>query len=243
MIRAASLLVLLCVLVGSCSQPEDRKLTVFAAASLVDAMDDLEATFESSHPGVDLVISTAGSQQLAAQIRDGAPADVFVSADLRQLDAVGDQLAGEPRVVATNQLVIAVAPGNPSAIGGLSDLAARDLVLVLPAPDVPAGAYARRALLSAGVEVTPDDLTPDVRGALSKVALGEADAAIVYRTDVAARADEVDAIPIDAEVAVEYHGAALERSPHPELAGELLDFLTDPETGGAILADHGFSSP
>ena len=243
MIRTGWLLVLACLVAAACTSPDDRTLTVFAAASLVDAMEEVETAFEASHPGTDVVVSSAGSQQLAGQIRDGAPADVFVSADLRQLEAVADHLAGEPRVVATNELVIAVATGNPRAIGGLSDLADRDLVLVLPAPDVPAGAYARSALSSARVEVVPDDLTPDVRGALSKVALGEADAAIVYSTDVAARADEVDAVRIDAQVDVEYHGAVLQPSEYPELADDFLRFLADPQAGGAVLDDHGFGSP
>ena len=222
---------------------DGERLTVFAAASLADVMEEARGAFGSVRPDVEVVVSLAGSQQLAAQIRDGAPADVFLSADRRQLEAVADRLAGDPRVVATGELAIAVPPGNPAGITALSDLSDPGIRLVLPAPEVPAGAYVRSALEAAGVEVEPDDLTPDVRAAVAKVALGEADVAIVYRSDVVARKGEVEMVDVPLDADVRYYGAILASSDQSEVADSFLEFLTESGTGREILERHGFGAP
>jgi len=165
------------------SEPSGE-VVVFAAASLTDALEAIAADLEAATPGLDVVFSFAGSQQLAAQIAEGAPADVFASADETQMDVVADAglVAGEPRTFARNSLAIAVEPGNPLGIRGLADLARADVTLVLADEDVPAGRYAAAALEAAGVTVAPASLEVDVRAVLSKVALGEADAAPVTIT-------------------------------------------------------------
>lgn len=232
---------LLAVGTAGCGRSDPDAVTVFAAASLAEVMEDLASSFESSHEGVAVTLSVAGSQRLAAQIRDGAPADVFVSANREQIEAVAGEITGEPVVVATNELVIAVEPGNPLGIAGLNDLTGR-LRLVLAAPEVPAGDYARRALDSAGVTVTPADHAPSVRAALSKVGLGEADAAIVYASDVIARDQEVEAVPIDSGVRAEYLAAIIADSSRLDVSRAFVRHLRS-DAGAAILSDHGFGPP
>ena len=230
------------VLLVGCGGDGER-LTVFAAASLTDVMDDAAASFESTRDGVEVVVSVAGSQQLAAQIRDGAPADVFISADRRQVDAVSDLLASEPRVIATNELAVAVPSGNPDDISTLADLTDPDLTLVLPAPEVPAGAYARAALRAAGVELEPDDLTADVRAAVARVALGEADAAIVYRSDLRANRNAVEAVGVELDADVRYFAAVVGSSDVADTARDFLDFLSEDDEAQRILGRHGFGTP
>lgn len=217
-------------------------LTVFAAASLTDVIEPLVRSFEDAHPDAEVIVSTAGSQRLAIQILDGAPADVFLSADARRVAAVADQTRGDPVPFATAEMVIAVPPGNPHDIRRLEDLADPDLSLVLPAPQVPAGAYAGQVLADAGVTVRPVDLTLDVRAAVTKVALGEADAAIVYATDVLARGDELDAVVVPTDVEAAYLAVVLQHSAQQDLAAAFVEHLVS-ETGQAILADHGFGPP
>jgi molybdate transport system substrate-binding protein len=222
------------------------QLIVFAAASLTDAFDELGEAFVDANPDVEVVVNYAGSQTLASQIGEGAPSDVFASANTTQMDVVADagNLVGDPEIFAANRLEIAVEPGNPLAIGGLTDLADPDLVLVLPAEEVPAGQYARQALDAAGVEVTPSSLEQDVRAALSKVALGEADASIVYASDIVAsdgRADGV-AIPAEQNVPASYPIAVLADAPNPVAAEAFVAFVTS-DAGQQILTTNGFATP
>jgi molybdate transport system substrate-binding protein len=222
------------------------ELIVFAAASLTDAFDELSEAFEDANPDVEVVFNHAGSQTLASQINEGAPADVFASADTTQMDAVADtgNLAGEPDIFTANLLEIAVEPGNPLGVGGLADLADPELVLVLPAEEVPAGRYAREALDAAGVEVTPASLEQDVRTALSKVELGEADASIVYASDIVAadgRAEGV-AIPAEQNVAASYPIAMLANAPNPVAAEAFIAFVLS-DAGQEILVAYGFATP
>jgi len=222
------------------------ELTVFATASLTDAFEEMRDAFVADHPDVEVVINNAGSQTLASQIVEGARADVFASADTVQMDVVADagELAGEPVVFATNRLAIAVEPDNPLAIGGLAHLADPDLVVVLPAEEVPAGRYARQVLDGAGVEVSPVSLEQSVRAALSKVELGEADAAIVFTTDLiasAGRAEEV-ALSSDQNVMARYPIAVLADAPNPAAAEAFVGFVLG-GTGQRILADAGFTAP
>lgn len=222
------------------------QLIVFAAASLTDAFEELRTAFVATHPDVEVVFNHAGSQTLASQLREGAPADVFAAANLAQMDTVAQdgQLAGEPDIFTANLLQIAVEPGNPHEVGGLEDLADAGLVLVLPAEEVPAGQYARQALDAAGVRITPSSLEHDVRAARSKVELGEADAAIVYASDIAAASGRVEgvAIPPEHNVAAAYPIAVLADAPNPSAAEAFVAFVLS-DAGQQILAGHGFTAP
>lgn len=222
------------------------EVLVSAAASLTDAFAALAEAFAATEPQVEVVLNLAGSQTLASQLLEGAPADVFASANERQMDVVADAggLAGDPTVFATNQLAIAVEPGNPLGIGGLTDLAAPELLLVLPAEEVPAGRYARQALEASGVTVTPVSLERDVRAARSKVELGEADAAIVYASDVVAAQGRVSGVelPADQQVTAIYPIARLADAPNPEAAEAFVAFVLS-EQGQDLLTASGFSAP
>lgn len=243
---AAAALAILPVLAGACAGnergPEARTLLVFAAASLSDVMEELAAAFEEEHAGVSVQVNLAGSQQLARQILEGAPADVLVTAGDRWMDEVVDAgLARDPRVVAGNRLEIAVEPGNPLGIAGLEDLGRDDVLLVVAAGDVPAGAATRRALELADVEVTPVSLEQDVRAVLAKVALGEADAGVVYHSDVVAADAAVDGVPLPEahQVRVDYPLAVLDGASDPSTAAAFAE-LVDSPAGRRALADAGF---
>ena len=239
-------LVSLTVLLPACSDPTSgpRQLIVFAAASLTDAFETLGDAYTQRHPGVEVMFNFASSSQLAGQVREGAPADVFASADERQMAAVADLVNGEPRTFARNRLEIAVEKGNPLGIRGLADLANPDLKLVLAGETVPAGRYAAQALQKAGVQVTPVSREVDVRAVLAKVALGEADTGIVYATDIVVGSGSVDGVEIpDAQnVTAIYPIAVLADAPNPDAAQEFVDFVLSPQ-GQDILAQHGFSKP
>jgi molybdate transport system substrate-binding protein len=222
------------------------ELVVFAAASLTDAFDELSEAFVEANPEVEVVVNYAGSQTLASQIDEGAPADVFASSNTTQMDVVADagELAGEAADFTANVLAIAVEPGNPLGIAGLEDLADPNLLLVLPAEEVPAGQYAREALDAAGVAVTPASLEQDVRAASSKVELGEADAAIVYASDILAsngRADGV-AIPAEQNIPATYPVAVLADAPNPTAAEAFVAFVLS-DAGQQILVSYGFTAP
>jgi molybdate transport system substrate-binding protein len=198
-----------------------------------------------AHPTVEVVLNHAGSQTLASQIDEGAPADVFASANTTQMAAVAaaGNLAAEAEVFTANLLAIAVEAGNPLGVDGLADLSDPDLVLVLPAEAVPAGQYAREALDAAGVEVSPSSLEQDVRAALSKVELGEADAAIVYASDVAASAAAVGIdIPAEQNVPASYPIAVIADAPNPTAANAFVAFVLS-DSGQDILATYGFTAP
>lgn len=231
---------------GNVGDGPSGEVLVFAAASLTEAFEALAAAFTDANPEVVVTLNLAGSQTLASQIAEGAPADVFASADTTQMDAVADTttLAGEPAVFTANRLAIVVEAGNPRGIGGLADLADDDLLVVLPAEEVPAGRYARQVLQGADVTVTPVSLERDVRAALSKVALGEADASIVYASDLVAAGERVTGveIPADDNVTAVYPIARLADAPNPVAADAFVAFVLS-EPGQAILAEHGFSAP
>lgn len=222
------------------------ELRVSAAASLTDAFADVEAAFEAARPEVDLVLNLAGSSTLRMQILEGAPVDVYAPADTAHMRAVVEagQVAGEPRIFATNRLEIAVPAGNPAGVEGLADFARGELVLGLCAEGVPCGDFARRALAGAGVAPAPDTNEPDVRALLTKLAAGELDAGIVYLTDVAAAGERVDGVPIpdSLNVLARYPIAVLRGARRPEPARALLDFVLS-EEGRAILRRHGFGTP
>jgi molybdate transport system substrate-binding protein len=223
---------------GAGGQPRD--VSVFAAASLTEAFTQLGEDFAAVNPDVTVTLNFAGSNDLVAQVRQGAPADVLATADARHMDDAG-RLVDEPRTFAGNALVIAVAPGNPEGITGLADLARTDLKVVLAAPDVPAGRYAEEILGRAGVTVRPVSLEVSVKGVVTKVSLGEADAGIVYVTDVAAAQGQIDgvAIPDDQDVVAAYLIGTLAASGHPDDARAFVDFVLSPN-GQKVLAEKGF---
>jgi molybdate transport system substrate-binding protein len=241
---------------GGADGAEQQTLTVFAAASLTDTFTELGARFEQAHPGTEVRLSFAGSSDLATQLLEGAPADVFASANPEQLARVADAglLEGEPVVFAANVLQLAVPPGNPADIGGLADLdadaAGADVDLVVCAPQVPCGDAAERVAQVAGVELAPVSEEPSVTSVLDKVRAGQADVGLVYVTDVAAADGEVDGIdvPEAAQVVNVYPIAAIttgEPEPDGEIgarAGDFVAFVLGPD-GQAVLRSAAFLDP
>jgi molybdate transport system substrate-binding protein len=221
-------------------------ITVFAAASLTASFTEVGEAFTAAHPDASATFSFDASSALVTQITEGAPADVFASADTANMDKLVDaQLNGtEPVVFATNLLTIIVAPDNPLGITGVADLASADIKTVTCAAEVPCGRYAGEIFTNAGVTVTPVSFEQNVRGVVTKVTAGEADAGIVYVTDVTAAGDSADMveIPADINVLAEYPIATVKDSGDTEVGGAFIEFLTGPE-GQAIMADHGFGAP
>ncbi|WP_027645029.1 molybdate ABC transporter substrate-binding protein [Salinispora oceanensis] len=221
-------------------------VTVFAAASLTATFDRIGRDFEAAHPGSTVVFNFAGSSALATQITEGAPADVFASAAPHHLAAVttADGTDGTPAVFVRNQLVIAVAAGNPEGVRSLGDLTRPGLKVALCAEQVPCGSAARRALDVAGIALTPVTLEADVRGALAKVRLGEVDAALVYRTDTRAAAPEVAAVEFheSAQAVNDYPIAVLADAPNPTAAHAFVTHVRSAESQ-AVLTEAGFQAP
>jgi molybdate transport system substrate-binding protein len=225
---------------------ESRPVTVLAAASLTEAFTEIGIAFEAAYPTTKVTFSFAASSELVAQILEGAPADVFASADetnMARLTEAG-AAAGDPVVFARNRLEIIVEPDNPLAVTGLADLARDDVTLILCAETVPCGEYARQALDAAGVTVTPASFEDKVKGVVSKVILGEADAGIVYQTDVLAAGSDAAGIeiPDDANVIAVYPIAATADAANPAGAAAFVDFVVGGE-GQAILMRYGFLAP
>jgi molybdate transport system substrate-binding protein len=234
-------------------------LTVFAAASLTDAFEELGALFQRGHPGITVRFNFAGSQQLAAQLEHGAAADVFASADQRWMDQVRrlGLAAGQPVVFAHNRLVVVLPAENPARIERLEDLAQPGLKLVLAADAVPAGRYSREVLrnLSRRPGFGPDferrvlanvvSEEENVKGVVAKVQLGEADAGMVYRTDVTpglvAKLRALD-IPAAANVVASYPIVVLAASGAPGSARAFVELVRGAE-GRASLARHGLAPP
>lgn len=231
---------------GSEAEGLSGELIVFAAASLTNAFEEISESFTTEHPDVTVTFNFAGSNVLATQINEGAPADVFASANTAQMTVVADagNVAGESSIFVNNVLAIAVEAGNPFDIAGLADLANPDLILVLAAEEVPVGQYARQALDTAGVDVAPASLEADVRAALSKVELGEADATIVYATDIVSASDTVEGVDIPAEhnVPAAYPIAVLDDAPNAAAAEAFVAYVLG-STGQEILGSYGFAAP
>ena len=218
-------------------------VTVFAAASLTEAFKQIGKDFEAANPGATVTFSFAGSSALATQINQGAPADVFASAAPSNMKTVTDagNADGTARVFVRNQLVIAVPKGNPKHIKGLSDLTPSGVKVALCAEQVPCGAAARTALGAANVSITPVTLEQDVKAALSKVKLGEVDAALVYRTDARAASSDVDGIefPESAKAINDYPIVVLSRSGNKPAAVAFVAWVMS-DKGQAVLANDGF---
>jgi len=226
-----------------------REITVFAAASLREAFEDLAKTFESKS-GVKVKVNLAGSQELRTQIENGASADVFASADQKHMAAlVKAGLAAAPRVFARNTPVVIVPNGNPAKVGSFQELT-KAKKLVIGVPEVPIGTYTLQILDKAGAEFKAKVLANvvsrelNVRQVMAKVTLGEADAGIVYRTDAIAARDKVEIIEIPAELNViaEYPVAVLSKAPQAAAARAFVDLLLSGD-GQKRLAAAGFVAP
>lgn len=221
-------------------------VTVLAAASLTESFTEIGAAFESAHPGVRVSFSFGGSSTLATQIVQGAPADVFAAASaatMRTVTAAG-AADGDAVTFASNQLVIAVATGNPAGITGLADLTAPGLKVALCAEQVPCGAAAKQALAAASVRLTPVTLEQDVRAALAKVKLGEVDAALVYRTDAQAAASDLDAVEFaeSGQAVNDYPIVVVKDAPNRAMAQAFVDHVRS-AAGRAVLTRAGFQVP
>lgn len=228
---------------GAASGAGDVTLTVFAAASMEPTFTELAPTFEKDHPGVKVVFNFAGSQTLQEQIIQGAPADVFASANQKQMDPVvaAGLNAGTPTVYATNELEIVVPPDNPAGITSLRDLTKDGLKLVICAPEVPCGSATQSIVKATGIVLAPVSEEQSVTDVLGKVQTGEADAGLVYKTDVIAAGDTVLGIPFpeSAEAVNKNPIVALTGGPEPKLGQAWVDFILSADVQ-KTLADAGF---
>ncbi|MET4158274.1 molybdate ABC transporter substrate-binding protein [Agromyces sp. PvR057] len=225
------------------------EVTVLAAASLTEAFDDLATQFEAANPGVEITVSYGGSGALATQIIEGAPADVFASAAEPPMQQVVDAgLATDPQVFATNTLELVVPAGNPAGVTGLADLSNADLRIALCDESVPCGAASAKLLANEGITAAPDTLESDVKAVLTKVSLGEVDAALVYRTDVLSAGDDIEGIevPAAADVVNRYPIAAISGdatgAAEAQAAAAFVAFVAG-DAGRATLDEHGFGAP
>ena len=258
---AAGLLTLACVCAAACAAsagPASQRssdLQIFAAASLTDAFKEIARQLEAQRPGLVVRLNSAGSQQLAMQLEQGARADVFASADERWMSYAMERglVSGEITVFARNRLVVIVPKTNPARIRGLQDLARGGLKLVLGADAVPVGRYSRIVLrnLACDPAFGSDFATLTLRNVVSeeenvksvvgKVQLGEADAGIAYRSDVTpavARLVRVIEIPNSANIVAEYPIAVVKDAQHPDAAKAFVEFVLSAQ-GQAILARRG----
>ncbi|MHB8611728.1 MAG: molybdate ABC transporter substrate-binding protein [Candidatus Dormibacteraceae bacterium] len=216
---------------------------VFAAASLTASFNALGTSFHQANPGASVNFNFAGTPTLVTQIEQGAPADVFASADTTNLDKLTSDgfTSGASRVFARNQLEIVVAPGNPKRITGLADLANPGVIYISEGPTVPAGKYSLQALATAGVKVIPKSLETSVTAVIGKIELGEADAGIVYATDIKAAGSKVQgiAIPVADNVIAAYPIVAVKGTKSSAVASAFIDYVTS-ATGQSALATFGF---
>jgi len=231
---------------GSSTPAISGTVTVFAAASLQQVFSSLATTFEHEHPGVAVKFSFGGSDTLAAQITQGAPADVFASANTATMQTVqqaGDT-TGTPTVFVKNTLEIATAPGNPKNITTLADLTKPGIKVALCAKTVPCGSAAVKALAAAKVSLTPVTYETDVTSALTKVELGEVDAALVYHSDILGAAGKVDGVVFStaSDAVNSYPIDVLKGAPNPSAAAAFVAFILSPSARQALLT-AGFQAP
>ncbi len=256
--RRLTLTLLLTLLLSACGAkpaplPEARTLTVFAAASLTDAFGEIGQAFEAAHPGVTVTFNFGGSQALRTQIEEGAPADVFASANTKEMEALaaaGLAAADAPQIFLTNKLMVILPADNPAALETLEDLARPGVKLVLAAEEVPVGKYARQAIdlmgTAFGAEFKEQVMAnvvsneDNVKQVVAKVQLGEADAGLVYTSDAVAAPDlKTLEIPAELNVVAKYPIAALVDSADTDLAAQFIAYVLSTE-GQAILAKWGF---
>ena len=228
------------------AQKLSGNVTVFAAASLKESFTALGKQFEKEHPGTKVTFSFGGSDSLAASITGGAPADVFAAASPKTMAIVTDKkdAVGTPATFVRNQLEIATLPGNPDKVASLKDLTKSGLKVVLCDKTVPCGAAAQKALDASSLELTPVSYEQDVKSALTKVELKEADAAVVYKTDVKAAGDKVEGVefPESAKAINDYPIALLKDSRNATTAKAFIALVQSAE-GQKVLTSAGFLKP
>jgi molybdate transport system substrate-binding protein len=221
-------------------------VTVFAAASLKESFTTLGKEFEKANPGTKVTFNFGGSDTLAASITGGAPADVFAAASPKTMAIVTDKkdAATTPATFVRNQLEIATLPGNPDKVASLKDLTKSGLKVVLCDKTVPCGAAAQKALDASKLKLTPVSYEQDVKSALTKVELKEADAAVVYKTDVKAAGDQVEGVefPESAKAINEYPIALLKDAPNAKAAKAFIALVQSAE-GQNVLTAAGFLQP
>jgi molybdate transport system substrate-binding protein len=231
---------------GSSSSKLSGTVTVFAAASLEESFTTLGKEFEKAHPGTKITFNFGGSDTLAASITGGAPADVFAAASTKTMAIVTDRKDNDttPVTFVRNQLAIATLPGNPDRIASLKDLTKSGLKVVLCDRTVPCGAAAQKALDASGLELTPVSYEQDVKSALTKVELKEADAAVVYKTDVHAAGDKVEGVdfPESADAVNDYPITLLKDAPNAAAANAFIALVRSAE-GQKVLSEAGFLKP
>ncbi|RPE45518.1 molybdate transport system substrate-binding protein [Streptomyces sp. Ag109_O5-1] len=231
---------------SSASPKLSGSITVFAAASLKESFTTLKADFEKAHPGTTVTFSFGGSDTLAAQITSGAPADVFAAASAKTMALVTakNDTDTTPATFVRNQLEIATLPGNPDKISSLKDLTKPSLKVVLCDKTVPCGAAAQKALDASKLKLTPASYEEDVKSALNKVVLKEADAAVVYKTDVKAAGSKVEGVefPESANAINDYPIALLKNAPNPTVAKAFIALVQSAE-GQQVLNEAGFLKP
>lgn len=252
--RATPTALAVLLLLGGCAAPAsgspvatvDTNVVVYAAASLAESFGVLQERFEAAHPGIAVTVNYGGSSALAQAIIEGAPADVLAAASTTTMNSVTSAglVQAEPKVFARNILEIAVPAGNPGRVTGLEDFGDPARTIALCAPEVPCGAATIEIFEAAGISPAPDTLEQDVKAALTKVELGEVDAALVYATDVLAAGAAVHGIefPESQEAVNDYPIAVLAGAADPHAAAAFVEFVLDAE-GQAVLADAGFRAP
>jgi molybdate transport system substrate-binding protein len=221
-------------------------ITVFAAASLTSTFTRLGTEFEQAHPNTKVTFAFAGSSDLVTQITGGAPADVFASADEKNMQKVVDAklISGTPANFATNVLTVVVPPNNPAKVQGFADLAKPGTSVVVCAPQVPCGSAAQKVEQATGTTLKPVSEESSVTDVLNKVTSGQADAGLVYVTDAKTAGAKVTAIgfPESAKAVNTYPIAPVTTSKQPQLARQFADYVTGP-TGQQVLRDAGFGAP
>ncbi|MEH3132651.1 MAG: molybdate ABC transporter substrate-binding protein [Mycolicibacterium neoaurum] len=245
-------LLALALLLAGCSSSQsdsaqpDAQLTVFAAASLKKTFTELGARFEKDHPGTKVTFNFAGSSDLVTQITQGAPADVFASADTANMTKAVDAgvVDGEPVNFASNTLTIVTPFGNPKKIATFADLARSGTQVVVCAPQVPCGAATEKVEKATGVMLAPVSEESAVTDVLGKVTSGQADAGLVYVTDAAGAADDVTAVPFpeSTDAVNTYPIAVLQEAVNSRAAQDFVDLVTSP-AGQDVLTAAGFASP
>jgi molybdate transport system substrate-binding protein len=239
------------VLISGCSSTEqpaasNTKIIVFAAASLKKTFTDIGEQFKAENPGTSVEFSFAGSSDLVTQLTQGAQADVFASADTKNMDKAAQSglLAGDPVNFASNTLTIAVAPGNPKKVASFKDLTQQGLNVVACAPQVPCGSATQKVEQATGVKLSPVSEESSVTDVLNKVETGQADAGLVYVTDAKGAGDKVASVPFPeaAGAANTYPIAVLKESKSQELARRFVNLVTG-EAGQKVLNAAGFAKP
>jgi molybdate transport system substrate-binding protein len=246
-VSAVALAAMLVATLSGCDSPPDNPtVVVFAAASLTKSFTEIGAQFETENPGGSIEFSFAGSSDLVTQLTQGATADVFASADTKNMDKAADTglLAGDPVNFASNTLAIAVAPDNPKKVAGFADLSRPGVSVVVCAPQVPCGAATKRIEDVAGVRLNPVSEESSVTDVLNKVTSGQADAGLVYVTDALAAGDRVTTVKFsEAGDAVNtYPVAVLKNASQAALAQKFVDFVVG-EPGQNVLRQAGFGTP